>query len=183
MGAAPDGQSRAMSVAERHRPGPTARVVGRPRVASVLGLSLLIALGLYMIIGIGIVAGDAFPIVIGLGFFVVPEALALTATLRNRVWVEDGVLYSRRAVGWNPPVRLDRLTEAWLSPFGRNSGRQLRLADADGTRVELDATNTRLKPLYAVLAEHIAWDDGQVANDLLEKRLAKHRPGLPFGPG
>jgi hypothetical protein len=153
----------------RRHPGPGARVVGRPRRVSVLGLSLLIA--------IGVVA-----LVRGVMFFVAPGAVALAGTLRNRVWVDGAVLHSRRLVGWNAPVRLDRLRVAWLSPFGRNSGRQLRLVDTTGAQVELDATNTSLTALYAVLAEHVAWDGG-VANDLLEKRLAKHRLGLPFGAG
>ena len=51
----------------------------------------------------------------------------------------------------------------------------------DGTTVTLDATNARLARLYAVLAQHIG-HDGTVANDRLQRRMAKHRPGPPLGP-
>ena len=74
-----------------------------------------------------------------------------------------------------------RLTDAYLTHFGRNNGRQLRFTDADGTRIELDVTNMQVKRLYPVLAEHIRYDSA-VANDLLQRRMATYRPDFPLGP-
>src|SRR4051794_35375890 len=130
MDAAPDGHVCSMSVAveppTEARPGPGARVVGRPRVAAVLFLGLLVAIGVYAVV-VGVTRSDVGTLIIGLVFFVVPEALALVVSFRQRVWVDGDVLLARRFRGWAPPLRLDRLRIAWLSPFGRNSGRQLHL--------------------------------------------------------
>ena len=109
-------------------------------------------------------------------------ALGVASLVRSRVWVDGAVLYHRGVWGMRPPVRLDRLRRAELSAFGRNSGRQLQLLDADGTDLTIDATNLRLAPLYEALAAFIPWDS-PVANELLQKRMAKHRPGPPLGPG
>ena len=46
-------------------------------------------------------------------------AFGLTATLRQRVWVAGNVLYSRRLLGFQPAVRLDRLTDARFDPLQR----------------------------------------------------------------
>ena len=71
---------------------------------------------------------------------------------------------------------------ASLSAFGRDSGRRLHLRDADGSSVSLDATNFRLVRLYAALAGFIR-SGSPVANERLQYRMDKHRPGLPLGLG
>jgi hypothetical protein len=78
-------------------------------------------------------------------------------------------------------VRLDRLTAAHRTPFGRNSGPVIELSDATGASVRLDATNGRMKPLYPVLARHIP-PDARHANGVLLKKLARHRPPQPGPP-
>ena len=156
------------------RPGPQAQVVGRPRVVAVAGWCTLLAIGLF-----AIAIHDTGPVIVGCCFGAV-GLLGLVAALRTRVWVDGDLLHSRTLRGYAPPIRLDRLTRADLSAFGRNDGRQLHLADADGTCVTLDATNARLARLYAVLAERIRHDD-PVANKLLQRRMAKHRPRSPLG--
>jgi len=131
---------------------------------------------------IGIAAQETGAVVVGC-FFGVVGLLGLVAALRTRVWIDGDVLHSRTIRGYGEPIRLDRLTYAWLSPFGRNSGRQLYLTDATGSTVTLDATNARLARLYAVLAGYIDHDD-PIANKLLQRRMAKHRRrGLPLGLG
>jgi hypothetical protein len=94
----------------------------------------------------------------------------------GRVWIEGTALGSR------PAIHLDRLTDASLSAFGRNTGRRLDLRDADGNAVSLDATNFRLVRLYAALAAFIP-SGSPVANERLQHRMDKHRPGLPLGLG
>lgn len=160
------------------RPSPDAQAVSRPRIGALLVWLAMLAVGAVGLTGSGVSAGVA---IVG-AFFVVVGGFGLVAWARTRVWVEGPVLYARSVFGWAPPLRLDRLVWAWLSPFGRNSGRQLHLADADGNRVQLDATNHRLARLYEVLAGHIAHGD-PLANELLHKRMDATRPGLPFGPG
>jgi len=159
------------------RPGPDARVVGRPRVVAIAGWSALLAIGVFGLVGR---TGAAAAVVSAL--FALVGGFGLVAALRLRAWVGGAEVYSRTLRGYRPVVRLDRLTDAYLTPFGADSGRQLRLRDADGTRVELDATNMRIDRLYAALAQHIRHDD-DVANDLLQRRLARYRPDFPLGPG
>ena len=164
------------STTPAERPGPGARVVGRPRIASLLGFCAIGGIG-------GSLIAEGSGVGIGFGALLAAVALlGLAVTLRTRVWVDGSRLYARRLVGYAPPVRIDRLTAASLSPFGRNNGRDLTLRDADGTTLRLDATNTRLARLYAVLATYVRHDD-PAANALLQRRMARHRPGLPLGPG
>jgi len=109
-------------------------------------------------------------------------ALGFARMFRVRVWVDGDVLYSRGIRNWGTPIRLDRLRSAQLTAFGRNSGRQLYLTDLDHNHLNLDVTNTSVRRLYPILAEHVRWDTA-IANDRLRKRLAKHWPGPPLGPG
>jgi hypothetical protein len=156
------------------RPGPGARAVGRPRVSAVIVWTYLLAIGVS-----GFVYGGTGGTVLGVCFV----ALALfgyVSLARTRVWVDGPTLYSRTIRGYGPPIRLDRLTFARLSAFGRNNGRHLTLADADGATVVLDATNIRLARLYAALAEFIRSGD-PVADERLQSRMDKYRPGLPLG--
>jgi hypothetical protein len=157
------------------RPGPDARLVGRPRVTALV---IWAYIGL---IGAAIVAQGSTGAVIFGALFLALFLFGAATTLRSRVWVDGPVLYYRRLLGFRPPLRLDRLRVASLSAFGRNSGRQLRLVDREGTDLVVDATNLRLVRLYAALAPFIDADD-PVANELLHKRMAKHRPAPPLGP-
>jgi len=150
-------------------------VVGRPRIVALLGWCVMLAIGAF---GIADWAGSAA--VVGM-LFALLAAFGLVATLRQRVWVHGNMLYSRRFLGYQPAIRLDRLTDAYLTHFGPNNGRQLRFTDADGTSIELDVTNMQVKRLYPVLAEHIRYDSA-VANDLLQRRMATYRPDFPLGP-
>ncbi len=158
------------------RPGPNARVVGRPRVSAVPIWALIGGIGLGLV-ATGKAAGVAFGV-----FMLAVFALGVGSLIRSRVWVDGPVLYHRNVWGMRTPVRLDALRRAELSAFGRNSGRQLHLLDADGTDLTIDATNLRLARLYEAMAVFIPWDS-PVANPLLQKRMAKHRPGPPLGPG
>ena len=151
-------------------------MVGRPRVLAIVGWCMLLAIGIT-----GLVNWTGATVVVGV-LFAALGAFGLTATLRQRVWVAGNVLYSRRLLGFQPAVRLDRLTDARLTHFSADSGRQLHLTDADGARAELDATNMRIARLYPVLAEHIRHDN-PTANDLLQRRMDKYRPDFPLGPG
>jgi hypothetical protein len=151
-------------------------VVGRPRALAILGWCTLLAIGVT-----GLAGRTGATVVVGV-LFALLGAFGLTATLRQRVWVAGNLLYSRRLLGFQPAVRLDRLTDARLTHFSADKGRQLRLTDADGARAELDATNMRIARLYPVLAQHIRHDN-PTANDLLQRRMAKYRPDFPLGPG
>jgi len=114
--------------------------------------------------------------------FVALGLFGFASLARGRVWVEGSTLYSRTLRGYGPPIQLERLTVASLSAFGRNSGRRLYLCDADGSSVSLDATNFRLVRLYAALAGFIR-SGSPVANERLQYRMDKQRPGLPLGLG
>jgi hypothetical protein len=118
-------------------------VVGRPRVISVLGFAAIGA------IGAGVAADGRTGAVLFGAFMLVVAVFCLIATLRTRVWVDGNVLYVRTVRGYADPLQLDRLTVAALSDWGPNQGRRLFLRDAAGSEVRLDATNIRLKRLYA----------------------------------
>jgi hypothetical protein len=150
------------------RPGPDARVVGRPRVTSALMFVFIAA------IGAGVAADGRTGAVVFGGFMLVVAVFCLLATLRTRVWVDGSVLYVRNVRGYAEPIRLDRLTVAALSDWGMNRGRQLFLRDADGAELRLDATNLRLRRLYAALAPFIGPFD-RAANEALAQRVAKYR--------
>jgi hypothetical protein len=158
------------------RPGTGARVVGRPRVTAAIVWAYIALIG-----GALVAVGGAGATIFG-GLMLAVFALGAATLARSRVWVDGPVLYYRTALGMRPPLRLDRLRSATLTSFGRNRGRQLVLWDADGTTLTIDATNLRLVRLYEVLASFIRWDD-PAAGELLQKRMAKHRPGPPLGPG
>jgi hypothetical protein len=160
----------------RARPGPGARVVGRPRVVSVIGFGCILGIGVSVLAD-----GSAAALVIG-GFTAAVAVCGLVVTVSTRVWVDGAKLHVRRLGRDARPLRLDRLTRAELSHPGADSGRSLSLADADGVTLRLDATNVRLERLYEVLAAHIRHDD-PVADQPLQRRMAKYRPGLPLGPG
>ena len=157
-------------------PGPDAKAVGRPRVVAIIGWCVLLAIGVT-----GLIRWTGAALVVGV-LFTLLGAFGLVATMRLRVWISGTVVHSRSLRGYGSAIRLDRLTNAFLTPFGADSGRQLRLADADGSSVTLDATNMRIERLYAVLAQYIRHDD-DLANDLLQRRMAKYRPPFPLGPG
>ena len=150
------------------------QVVGRPRAAAVIGWILM------LLVGLGISAsGSAAGRVIGLPWTLL-SLFGLVSALVIRVWVDgDDVLHSR-ALFRGGSVRLDRLTHASRTPFGRNSGPVIELADATGSRVRLDATNGRMKALYPVLARHIP-PDARNADAVLLAKLARYRPGPPLG--
>ncbi|MEV6492504.1 hypothetical protein AB0M20_28370 [Actinoplanes sp. NPDC051633] len=150
-------------------------MVGRPRVVAIAGWCVLLAIGVY-----GLVRWTGAVLVVG-ALFALLGMFGLISTLWLRVWVSGGVLHYRTLRGYRPVVRLDRLTTASLTPFGADSGRQLRLADADGASVQLDATNMRIERLYPMLAQYLRHDD-DVANDLLQRRMARYRPDFPLGP-
>jgi hypothetical protein len=157
------------------RPGPNARVVGRGRISAV-PIWLLIAL-----VGLSglVLGGIAMKLIVGLPFTLL-ALFGLATLIRSRVWVDGPTLYSRRLDKYGPPIRLDRLRYAQLSGFGPNQGRSLELVDRDGTRLRLDATNLRLKRLYAAMAPFVDPNDG-IANDLLQRRMEPFRSGLPSG--
>lgn len=151
------------------------RLVGRPRPLSLLGFAVLLAIGVFGLTrdGGGVVGG-AFTAVGGISFAAIAYA---------RVWVDGPLLEVRTAFRGTRSVRLDQLTSLELSAFGMYQGPMLTVRDAAGTRLAIDATNLRLVPLYALLAQRLCADAPQT-NPLLERRLARHRPrGLPFGPG
>jgi hypothetical protein len=154
------------------RPGPGARVVSRPSLFGLIVWSFLALMG-FAAIAAGEPVGAVLAILGVLGFVYLARA---------RVFVDGDVLYHRSLFKWGQPVRLDRLRRAYLSAFGPNSGRSLELGDRDGRSVRLDATNLSYTRLWPVLAEHIHWDSG-IEGGELRKRLAKHWPGPPLGPG
>src|SRR6185312_15692404 len=106
------------------------------------------------------------------GFMLVVAVFCIVATLRTRVWVDGNLLRVRTLRGYAQPIRLDRLRVAALSGWGYNRGRQLHLRDADGAKLTLDATNIRLKRLYAALVPFIGPFD-RAANEALVRRVAK----------
>jgi hypothetical protein len=158
------------------RPGPGARVVSRPSLLALIiwPYITLIAVALLIPDSIGLRILGALMLVLCL-FALLRLALA-------RVWVDGDLLYTRGIANFGPPINLARLTRAELSSFGRNSGRTLFLADADGQYLTLEVTNTSVRRLWPVLAQHIHWDT-PVANETLRKRLVKHWPPPPLGPG
>ena len=150
------------------QPGPNARVVGRGRISSIPIWSLILLIGVA-----GIVVGStAIALLVGLPFTLL-GVFGFIMLIRARVWVDGPVLYSRRTLGYRPPVRLDQLRSASLI-VNANWGRELLLDAQDGTHLRLDATNLRLVRLYAAMAEFIGPFD-PVANDRLQKRMAKYR--------
>ncbi|PRY27444.1 hypothetical protein [Pseudosporangium ferrugineum] len=152
--------------------GPGARVVGRPRAASVLLWCALLALGVAAIVrtsGVSLVLGVLFALF---------GTVGLAYLARSRVWLDGPVLRYRPLVGARPALRLDRLTRAELTNLDSTNGRQLRLADADGNAVQLDATNLDLRRLYEALAGHLR-DGDPVANDRLQRRMRGYRSGYP----
>jgi hypothetical protein len=156
-------------------PSPNARVVSRPSLLALIIWPYLALIGVACAL-LGSTGARIFGAVL-----LVLTALAVARMLRARVWVDGAVLYSRGVVRYGPPIHLDRLQRAELTPFMPNQGRALFLTDGDGAHVKLEVTNTSLKRLWPVLAEHIRWDTA-VANDVLRKRLAKHWPPPPLGP-
>ena len=158
------------------RPGPGARVVSRP------SLLALIIWPWITVVGVGLVIADSIGARIFGGLMLALCVYAFLRLIRARVWVDGDVLYSRGVVNFGPPIHLARLARADLSPFGRNSGRTLTLADRDGGELELEVTNISVRRLWPILAEYVRWDT-PVANDILRKRLVKHWPKPPLGPG
>lgn len=154
---------------------PNARVVSRPSLLALIIWPYITLIGVALVV-FGGVGGR----ICG-GLLLVLCAYGLARMVRVRVWVDGDVLHSRGVLRLGPSIRLDRLTRAELSAFGRNSGRTLWLTDRDGNTTRLEVTNTSLRRLWPILAEHIRWDTG-VANDILRKRLKKHWPPPPLGP-
>ena len=150
------------------------QVVGRPRAAAVIGWSLM------LVVGVAICALTA-PGGLALGIpWTLLSLFGLVSTLMIRVWVDGEDVLHSRAMFRGGSVRLDRLTYATRTPFGRNSGPVIELADSSGANVRLDATNGRMKPLYPVLARHIP-PDARNANAVLLAKLDRYRPGPPLG--
>ena len=105
-----------------------------------------------LLVGLVFVAeGDAFGYVLGAAMFALGAA-GLLLLARRRAWVDGDVLYSRGLARYGPPLRLDRITESTLR------GRFLRLSDADGASVRLEARDTDLSALYRELAERLPAD-------------------------
>ena len=157
-------------------PPQDARVVSRP------SLLALIIWPYITLIGVALLIPDSVGTRIFGAFMLLVCALGFARMVRARVWVAGDVLYSRGVAGYSPPIHLDRLTSAHLTSFAPNQGRSLILTDRDGTTLKLEVTNTSLRRLWPILAQHIRWDTG-VANDILYKRLRKHWPPPPLGPG
>lgn len=157
---------------ESKRPGPNARLVGRGRI---LAVPIWLYIGL---IGVAVIffGGLSMSLIIGIPFTLL-ALFGLTSIAYSRVWVDGPVLYARHVFGYRPPVRMDALSSAVLTNFGRNSGRQLWLTPRDGKPLRLDATNLRLKPLYGELARYIP-EGSHVANPLLHKRMTAARPAI-----
>jgi hypothetical protein len=157
---------------ESKRPGPNARLVGRGRI---LAVPIWLYLGL---IGVSVLyfGGLTMSLIIGVPFTLL-ALFGLTSIAYSRVWVDGPLLYSRHVFGYRPPVRMDALSSAVLTNFGRNSGRQLWLTPRDGKELRLDATNLRLKPLYAELARYLP-SNSTIANALLNKRMDAARPAI-----
>jgi hypothetical protein len=157
-------------------PSPAAKVVSRP---SLLGLVIWPWI---TVVGAGLLIPDSVVARVFGVFLLALCAYAFARMVRARVWVDGAVLRSRGVVKYGTPIRLDRLRRAELTPFIPNQGRHLFLSDRDGNQLKLEVTNTSLRRLWPVLAQHVRWDT-DVANDVLRKRIRKHWPGPPLGPG
>jgi len=151
-----------------HRPGPNARVVGRPRVTSTI--VFLCVAG----IGAGVAADGRVGAILFGGFMLVVGVFCIVATWCTRVWVDGAVLYTRTVRGYADPIHLDRLTSAVLSDWGLNRGRQLFRRDDGGAELRLDATNVRLKRLWEALGPFIGPFD-RAANEALKQRVSRYR--------
>ncbi len=88
------------------QPGPNARVVGRGRISAVPIWALILLIG----VGCTVVGGTGVALIIGVPFTLL-ALFGLIMLIRSRVWVDGPVLYSRRTLGYRPPVRLDQLGE------------------------------------------------------------------------
>jgi hypothetical protein len=150
------------------QPGPNARVVGRGRISIVPVWALILLIGVTGIV----VGGTVMALLVGVPLTVL-GVFGFTMLIRARVWVDGPVLYSRRTLGYKPPVRLDQLRSASLNT-NASGGRELLITAKDGTHLRLDATNLRLVRLYEAMAEFIGPFD-PVANELLQKRMGKYR--------
>ena len=150
------------------QPGPNARVVARGRISAVPIWALILLIG----VGCTVVGGTGVALIIGVPFTLL-ALFGLMMLIRSRVWVDGPVLYSRRTLGYRPPVRLDQLASASLI-VNPNWSRELLLTARDGTHLRLDATNLRLVRLYAAMAEFIGPYD-PIANERLQKRMEKYR--------
>jgi hypothetical protein len=144
------------------RPGPDARLVGRTRAASFLGFACIAALSAAGFADRSVGGYLAAVVCLAAGTF------GIVAGARSRVWIDGDVLYARKLGGWDVPIRLDRLTRAWLSA---SSPSILRLAD-DERELKLDALNLRLKPLYAALASYLG-PDSPLPDKKLRRRMSR----------
>lgn len=153
----------------RQEPAAPGRLlVGWPRPISLLGFAVLLAIGVF-----ALAQGDTGGIVVG-GFFTLVGGGCLVAIGYTRVWVDGSVLLLRMPFQGTRTLRLDRITRASVSPFGRNKGPVLSVADAEGAALTIDATNLRLTGLYIVLAQYIP-AGGAGGDERLERRMRKHR--------
>jgi hypothetical protein len=152
------------------RPGPDARLVGRARSAAFLGFACIAALSAAGFADHSLGGYVAAVVCLAAGAF------GIAALARTRVWIDGDVLYARKLGGWDVPIRLDRLTQAWLSS---SSPSLLYLAD-DERELKLDALNLRLKPLYAELAEQLG-PDSPLPDSKLRRRISRAARGGRLG--
>lgn len=143
-------------------------LVAWPRPISLLGFAIILAIGVF-----ALTLGGAGGIIVG-GFFTLVGGGCLAGIASTRVWVDGTLLLVRMPFRGTRTLRVDRIVRASISPFGRNQGPILSLADADGAALTIDATNLQLKALYIVLAQHILIG-GAGGDERLERRLHKHR--------
>ena len=157
---------------DSRRPGPNARLVGRGRFLAIPIWLYLLLIGM-SVLYFGGISGS---LIIGIPFTLL-ALFGLSSIAISRVWVDGPWLYSRHVFGYRPPVRMDELSSAILTNFGRRSGRQLWLTSRAGATLRLDATNLRIKPLYGELARFIP-EGSPIANPLLHKRMTDQRPAI-----
>ena len=158
------------------RPPDTARLVARGRPIAALIWLWLGSLGAIVAYFGGLSASLAIEIP-----FLALALVGLSSIAFSRVWIDGRTLYVRHIHSYKPPIRLDALERAELTEINRAAGRALWLTASDGTRTRLDATNMRLKPLYAELALHIP-AGSPVANGLLHRRMKAARPAIAVPP-
>lgn len=154
-----------------------ALVVNRP---NVLLLPIWLLIGFVGVSAFAYGGLDGASIAIG-AFMTGIFLLGLVHLTTTRVVVDGAELRVRRFGRWTEPVRLDRLVDAELTGLSRSRGRVLRLADMDGRRVEVDATNFSLRRLWEVLAVVLpaTGTRGPRPGDRLERVLERHRSVTP----
>lgn len=158
------------------RPPDTARLVARGRPIAALIWLWLGSLGAIVVYFGGFSASLAIAVP-----FLALALVGLASIAFSRAWVDGPTLYVRHIHRYKTPMGLDELQRAELTEINRAAGRALWLTASDGTRTRIDATNLRLKPLYAELALYIP-AGSPVANGLLHRRMKAARPAIAVPP-